>query len=830
MAEKRRTVSRKKTQAPASRAPVKFKHNVWLRELVAACIVVVALVLAISIGSRGLGLGVENQTGAIRNAMGPAGHIVGTIFFGILGWSALVPALMLALLGVASWKGRWSGDKEQRHSIAAVVTGLVGVVFFASVLAASFWGKVGGGDFGSFIAQPLKRLFGAWGACLIAVSLGVCSLALASRLTVGTVIKTGGLIGKQASHRLIWQLPIMIWRTAVFVLESFLGFLGGRLRIAREIVYGPALPPAQQEFPRPRLRRNKIEPAAEDSSEEILSAPSAKDDYSRVVVRRGGLERSGRKGRKSELDGPIREVDVGPEQPYIAPDLSLLTRGEAAVEGENDEELRSRSRLIEEKLRDFGIEGRVTQVHPGPVITLYEFEPAAGVKVGRIAALADDLSMTLRASSLRIVAPIPRRGTVGIELPNKQREVVRLRDLLESDVFRNAESILTVPLGKDTYGEPVVVDVSTMPHVLMAGATGTGKSVCINAMLLSLLYRATPKELGLILIDPKILELSVYEGIPHLRVPVVTVPKQARAVLQWATKEMDRRYRLMQRFGVRSIDGYNRMIDGEEEGTPGYRKLDENVIMLRDEEVVEEGAVHEEREQSTPISNEKLEHLPKIVIVIDELADLMLTVGRDIEDLITRLAQKARAAGIHLILATQRPSVDVITGLIKANFPARISFQVTTRVDSRTILDSMGAEKLLGKGDMLLMSPGAFGLRRIHGAFVSDAEVKKVIQALKKNSLPQYDAQIMDLCEKALVEDKASGEGGEEEEYDSFYDKAVELVVEKGQASTSMIQRVFRIGYNRAARIVEQMEREGVVGPMDGAKAREVLAPARSRE
>jgi S-DNA-T family DNA segregation ATPase FtsK/SpoIIIE len=476
----------------------------------------------------------------------------------------------------------------------------------------------------------------------------------------------------------------------------------------------------------------------------------------------------------------------------------------------------------------------VTQVHPGPVITLFEFEPAAGVKVGRIAALQDDLAMSLKASSIRIIAPIPKRGTVGIEVPNKHRAMVRLRDCLETEAFTGAESILSVPLGKDTYGDAVVVDIATMPHLLMAGATGTGKSVCINALLLSLLYKAHPSELGLILIDPKVLELSIYDGIPHLRVPVVTDPRQAKAVLSWAVKEMDRRYRYMQRFGVRNIDGYNRIVAGESDDKEESKEsAQESADPLQSEGVEADGAASDAEEGKNsiePIGAEQLKPLPKIVIVIDELADLMLTVGREIEELITRLAQKARAAGIHLIVATQRPSVDVITGLIKANFPARLSFRVSSRIDSRTILDSMGAEKLLGKGDMLFMLPGAVPLKRVHGAFVSDQEVQKVVGALKAQCGPQYDENIIAACEKALAEENGSGsEGGGGEpnpdDFDPFYDKAVELVVEKGQASTSMIQRTFRIGYNRAARIIEMMEREGVVGKMDGVKPREVLAP-----
>lgn len=546
--------------------------------------------------------------------------------------------------------------------------------------------------------------------------------------------------------------------------------------------------------------------------------------YSHVVVSR--REAKSETVQKTRAVSPAYEV-----ADYVFPEISLLTKSGPSEATEDDDELLNISRQIENKLADFNVLGRVTEVHPGPVVTLFEFEPAAGVKVGKITSLQDDLAMSLKASSVRIVAPIPRKGTVGIEVPNKHRDIVRLGDLIDCEAFVEAESILTVPIGKDTYGDPVVADITTMPHLLMAGATGTGKSVLINSFLLSFLYRATPQELGLILIDPKVLELSVYDGIPHLRVPVVTVPKQAKAVLDWAAREMERRYRLMQRFGVRSVDGYNRLVKGEGDGE--RRVVSEDVIRLVEDEIIQEGTIDSlSEQQQLEIRNiaERLQPLPKIIIVIDELADLMLTVGREIEELITKLAQKARAAGLHLIVATQRPSVDVITGLIKANFPARLSFRVASRIDSRTILDCMGAEKLLGKGDMLFMQPGGVSLKRVHGAFVSDAEVKRVVEEIKKNGPPTYDARIMEVCEKALSDsDNLKGEGGDEE-YDAFYDKAVELVTEKGQASTSMIQRVFRIGYNRAARIIEMMEREGIIGPMDGIRPRDVLVPNRNKE
>jgi S-DNA-T family DNA segregation ATPase FtsK/SpoIIIE len=440
---------------------------------------------------------------------------------------------------------------------------------------------------------------------------------------------------------------------------------------------------------------------------------------------------------------------------------------------------------------------------------MYEFKPAAGVKVRRIVMLADDLAMALRAVSVRILAPIPGESVVGIEIPNPRRETVYLREVMESESYRSTDSKLTLALGKDIGGTPFATDLAKMPHLLVAGATGTGKSVSINAMILSILFKSSPQDVKFIMVDPKMLELTVYEDIPHQLVPVVTDPKKAAAALFWAMDEMDRRYRLMRDKGARNIDNYNRTLDRE----AGNKR---NLVELTEPDPAENAAaMGGSVSHDAPLVHEKL---PRIVIIIDELADLMMTVGRDIEEYITRLAQKARAAGIHLILATQRPSVDVITGLIKANFPARISFQVASRIDSRTILDSMGSEKLLGNGDLLFLPPGTARLTRVHGAFVSDQEVRRVMKFIKQQGRPNYRPEVLEA--KKDIEAAAAADG----EYDEMYDQAVAIVTETQQASISMIQRRLRVGYNRAARMVEQMERDGVVGPADGAKPREVYA------
>ncbi|RLB70762.1 MAG: DNA translocase FtsK [Deltaproteobacteria bacterium] len=496
---------------------------------------------------------------------------------------------------------------------------------------------------------------------------------------------------------------------------------------------------------------------------------------------------------------------------YHMPVTSLLDHDGGDPKPIDRDNLTMAARMLEKKLLDFGVEGDVVEVKPGPVVTMYEFAPAPGVKVNKISNLQDDLAMALQAVSIRIVAPIPGRGVVGIEIPNKDREIVYLKEIIDSEPFHKNNGKLPMALGKDIFGQVVVSDLAKMPHLLVAGSTGSGKSVSINTIILSLLYRATPDDVRLIMIDPKMLELSIYEGIPHLLLPVVTNPKKASLALAWAVREMERRYQLMADKGVRNLDGYNRKLAKEAKNIKDLPPEPEPVEDFLDAEM--EPPVFVE-----PVEELEHAHLPYIVVIVDELADLMMVAGREIEESIARLAQMARAAGIHLILATQRPSVDVITGLIKANFPTRISFKVFSRTDSRTILDSMGAETLLGMGDMLFLPPGVGYLQRIHGAFVSELEVQRVVDFLSKQGKPTYDKSI--LKAPPAVETDAL-----EEEYDALWDDAVKIVTDSRQASISMVQRRLRVGYNRAARMIERMELEGIVGPSDGSgKPREVLA------
>lgn len=525
------------------------------------------------------------------------------------------------------------------------------------------------------------------------------------------------------------------------------------------------------------------------------------------------------KKRESEKSAPVQEAFefIKADGSYRTPPLSLLDAPPNAERRVDKEALTMNARLLEKKLKDFGVDGEVVEICPGPVVTMYEFAPGPGIKVSRIAGLADDLSMALQALSIRIVAPIPGKGVVGIELPNRDREMVFLKEILASEEFHTGKMKLPMALGKDIAGAPLVTDLARMPHLLVAGATGSGKSVSINTMILSLLYTATPRDVRVIMVDPKMLELSIYEGIPHLLLPVVTNPKKACLAMRWAVEEMGRRYRLMADKAVRNIDSYNKQLEREEKELAENKARSTVVVDEVEDPTEEEAAAIEEFLGK----EEELEHghLPYIVVIVDELADLMMVAGREIEESIARLAQMARAAGIHLILATQRPSVDVITGLIKANFPARISFQVSSKTDSRTILDCNGSEALLGMGDMLFLPPGTAKLMRSHGAFVSDAEVQRVVEFLKKQGKPVYDKRILE-----MKESDAKGGGADDEEEDPQYDAAVALVAEARQASISMVQRRLRIGYNRAARIIEKMEQEGIVGPSDGtSKPREVF-------
>ncbi len=722
------------------------------------------------------------------NVGGPVGHMLSDLFVQAFGLASFLIPASIVLVAVVVLRG---GSLALSAARGVVLTAeLLLVATTLALVRGPGHEASAGGWVGGFIASVLAGLFNALGAFMIVLT----------GLVLTTMIVTGGsLVGGMS----------MIARRA----SATRAALGGAFARWRER-HRPddddvvTLPPARER----REREQKPDRETARAKRAALPPPPAPPILVNDPEPKPAKSAKGKGGGKALRQEEFHFASDAAK--YELPPLSFLDAPVDSGVQIDEESLIASSRVLQSKLADFGVDGKVVAVRPGPVITTFEFEPAAGVKVNRVVNLADDLSMALRAHSVRILAPIPGKPVVGIEVSNPRREKVWLRDIIASEQFQRSESKLTLALGKDTTGNTYVADLGKMPHLLMAGATGTGKSVSLNAMIMSILYEASPHDVRFIMIDPKMLELSVYDNIPHLLVPVVTDPKKSAYALMNVMQEMDRRYRLLKDKGVRNIDSYNKMIAGEQ------AEKNAGVIELTDPEDGD-GDAAAPFVPGQPLGDQPLvhEHLPRIVIIVDELADLMMTVGREVEEAITRLAQKARAAGIHLILATQRPSVDVITGLIKANFPARISFQVTSRIDSRTILDAQGSERLLGAGDCLFLPPGTARLTRVHGAFVSDEEVQKVVEFWRKQGTPTYR---MELLEGG--EDEEGGEDDADDLHDEMYDMAVRVVTESRQASISWLQRKLRVGYNRAARMIERMEREGVVSQAEGARPREVLA------
>jgi len=650
-----------------------------------------------------------------------------------------------------------------------------------------------------------------WAGFLLTVASG-CGLAtLHFVIEPGTLpLDAGGVFGKLVGDNLadlfnplgatLFLLALFLTGVTLFTGLSWLHVMDttGRLTLFALAWFGARFAEYKSRFAAQRARREREESvAAKQEKHNILKRKPPRIEP--VIKKVETSERVERERQVQMFDAPANTE---------LPPLSLLNDAYRHQEGYSEEALEALSRLVEMKLQDFGIEVEVVAVQPGPVITRFELDPGQGVKVNQISNLAKDLARGLSAISVRIVDQIPGKSVVGLEIPNEHREIVALSEILKSAEYDESGSPLTLALGKDIGGQSAVVDLAKMPHLLVAGTTGSGKSVAVNAMVLSLLYKALPADVRMIMIDPKMLELSVYEGIPHLLTPVVTDMKEAANALRWCVGEMERRYKLMSALGVRNLAGYNRKVrEAIDKGEPIPDP------MFNPEEVLEE-------DPEVPT----LEPLPFIVIIVDELADMMMVVGKKVEELIARLAQKARAAGIHLILATQRPSVDVLTGLIKANIPTRIAFQVSSKIDSRTILDQSGAEQLLGHGDMLYLPPGSGIPVRVHGAFVDDAEVHRVVAQLKGRGEPEYIEEILQTTADFLP--GSGGQNGDADaEGDALYDDAVRIVTETRRASISGVQRRLKIGYNRAARMIEQMESAGIVGPQQSNGNREVLAP-----
>ena len=752
---------------------------------IALCLIMMVALLSYSPTDPGWSKTATNQQ--VLNAIGPAGALFADILFNLFGAMAYLFPLLLAARALLILRTCLLKEALPFDSVtfSLRMIGFVLVMVSATSLAniqfsdsLTSYPSGFGGVLGKTISESVLEVFSYTGASVILLSLFLFGL------TVFAEISWILLIDSLGSAAII---------CAGWVSRTFSEFRRKQLEksIARE---------ARAE------RTIKVEAASKKMfkrSPVTISPPEAKAKIS--------------KRAEKEKQQPlfVDEKLVG-----VLPPLNLLdAQDKSKNTGFSNESLEHMSRLLEVKLQDFGISATVVEVLPGPVVTRFEIQPAAGIKVSRISGLAKDLARSMAVISVRVVEVIQGKSVVGIEIPNETREMVRLSEVLNSDAYDNSSSPLTLALGNDIAGIPVVADLAKMPHLLVAGTTGSGKSVGINAMLLSLLFKASPDEVKLILIDPKMLELSVYDDIPHLLTPVITDMKDASSGLRWCVGEMERRYKLMAALGVRNIAGYNRKIeDAIKSGNP----ITDPLWVFNPEEM---GWDETQEAPEAPT----LESLPYIVVVVDEFADMMMIVGKKVEQLIARIAQKARAAGIHLILATQRPSVDVITGLIKANVPSRIGFQVSSKIDSRTILDQGGAEQLLGHGDMLYLPPGTSVPERIHGAFVDDHEVHKVVADWKRRGQPNYLEDITDESASSGVVVpgfSASDEGQEDGESDPLYDEAVAFVLETRKASISSVQRKLRVGYNRAARLIEQMEASGVVSAMGTNGSREVLVPA----
>ncbi len=709
------------------------------------------------------------QRETVQNSGGPVGAWLADVFLYLFGFLAYLFPIMVGWSGWLIIKERTTDDTVNIHLIALRWLGFLITLGSGCALAAMYVsqfnvmmpvGAGSGGILGAFLQAELVSIFSQTGSTLLLLALFLSGFTL---FTGVSWLQVMDLLGGVTLKLVAWVMKFK-WRSA-------------EAQAGRE------------------AKRKRAELVKEDK----------KRVESRTPVRIEPVIQEIKPSVRSEKERQAPLFDTLPESEL--PPLALLDPAKSSGYGYSKEALEALSRQVELKLKDFGVVVEVVAVRPGPVVTLFELQLAPGTKAAKISGLAKDLARALSTISVRVVEVIPGKPVVGLEIPNEQREMVYLSEVLHSEAYDKSRSVLTLALGKDISGNPAVADLAKMPHALIAGTTGSGKSVAVNAMILSLLYKGSPQEVRLIMIDPKMLELSVYEGIPHLLTPVVTDMKEAANALRWSVGEMERRYRLMSALGVRNLTGYNRKVqEAEKAGEP----LRDPVFTL------------EPGQDSTQIPI--LQEMPVIVVIIDELADMMMVVGKKVEQLIARLAQKARASGIHLLLATQRPSVDVITGLIKANIPTRLALQVSSRIDSRTILDQMGAEHLLGNGDMLYLPPGSSIPQRIHGAFVSDDEVHRVVKHLKKSGKPDYiDEIVQEQTEE--IPGLAPDASGDTEDTDALFDEAVRIVTETRRASISNVQRRLKIGYNRAARMIEEMERIGIVTPAETNGNREVLAP-----
>ncbi|WP_373186022.1 DNA translocase FtsK [Halopseudomonas sp.] len=797
----------------ARKAPPVWREQLTLRLREGALLAMIALCLYLSMAllsydTADPGWTRSGGAGEVNNAGGSMGAWIADVLLLTLGYLAYLFPIIVAVKVWQMFRRRhlpfiWNGWLFSWRLIGFVLTLLAGTALAALHGSApesfpSIDGGGGGGVLGELLAQQAQPILNMQGSTLLFLTLFLFGLTVFTNLSWFRVMELTG--------KITLDLLDLLKR----------GWHGWRARrasaaVERELPNRPAKAPAARSEPVFSAAEQREAEASRARRQESLAKHQASRDGRQppeIVPPDTKPLQSSERLQKEKQSTLFSET----VEPGSLPPISLLDPALKKTKGFSAESLEGMSRLLELKLKDFGVEAEVEKVQPGPVITRFEIQPAAGVKVSKISNLAKDLARSLAVISVRVVEVIPGKTTVGIEIPNEDREIVRLSEVLQTREFDEATSPVTLALGHDIGGHPVMADLAKMPHLLVAGTTGSGKSVGVNAMLLSILFKAPPEEVRLIMIDPKMLELSIYEGIPHLLAPVVTDMKEAANALRWCVAEMERRYKLMAAMGVRNLAGYNRKIkDAQKAGTP----LTDPLF----------------RRESMEDIPPELQTLPVIVVVIDEFADMMMIVGKKVEELIARIAQKARAAGIHLILATQRPSVDVITGLIKANIPTRMAFQVSSKIDSRTILDQGGAEQLLGHGDMLYMPPGTSLPVRVHGAFVSDDEVHRLVDAWKQRGEPDYIQDILDGADDGTGSfDTSGGAGGGDSEEDALYDEAVRFVTESRRASISAVQRKLKVGYNRAARMIETMELAGVVTSMNTNGSREVIAPPPVRD
>jgi S-DNA-T family DNA segregation ATPase FtsK/SpoIIIE len=747
---------------------------------------VILLLALLTYSANDASWGHATTSGQVANAVGPVGANTADMFLRFFGAISYLFPVLLALRALQILRTHFLRESDEFDSVTFILR-LIG--FALVMISATSLANIQFADMAHSYPEGPGGILGK--------SIGDASMAAFSYTGSTLILMALFLFGLTVFADISWiQLIDRIGSSAIDLSHRFSSYMAERKRNKEEL---------RQSQEALSERQVKVEAVAKSKKQRLpptIKTPVAKPQVSPRIERE----------KQQTL---FADADVAGSLPQ----LNLLDASDKSADsGYSEESLEHLSRLLELKLQDFGIKAEVVEVLPGPVVTRFEIQPAAGVKVSRISGLAKDLARSMAVISVRVVEVIPGKSVVGIEIPNEKREMVRLSEVLSSEAYDRSSSPLTLALGHDIAGVPAVADLARMPHLLVAGTTGSGKSVGINAMLLSLLFKASPDEVKLILIDPKMLELSVYDDIPHLLTPVITDMKDAASGLRWCVGEMERRYKLMAALGVRNLAGYNRKIeDAIKAGNP----ISDPLWTFNPEEM---GWDSTQEAPEAPL----LETLPYIVVVIDEFADMMMIVGKKVEQLIARIAQKARAAGIHLILATQRPSVDVITGLIKANVPSRIAFQVSSKIDSRTILDQGGAEQLLGHGDMLYLPPGTSVPERIHGCFVDDHEVHKVVADWKRRGAPNYLEEITDeaMVSSIPVPGFSGGEEGEDDpEADPLYDEAVAFVLESRKASISSVQRKLRVGYNRAARLIEQMEAAGVVSPMGSNGSREILSP-----